>query len=226
VDKAVSDSVAAQLRSAFPEGTFTQVDVLEYGDDPDVERGDRDPGFRWLGWPPGLTFQDDEKVMRAFEEANSHVITKLHRGGELRSIAWVQLIPDAADRRAPVPVLLGFPSTFLGMRFDVTACTPEFTDVRTRLGPADLATVDALITAGIASSRAEVMRWAIGRIRENPAYTQIEEGAPDQRTQGPALAEYGPVSRRRAMGLADLRHHHRATSDKQPSRLRRHAGRP
>jgi hypothetical protein len=26
-----------------------------------------------------------------------------------------------------------------------------------------------------ASSRAEVMRWAIGRIRENPAYAQIQE---------------------------------------------------
>jgi hypothetical protein len=37
--------------------------------------------------------------------------------------------------------------------------------------------VDALITAGIASSRAEVVRWAIGRIRENPAYAQIQEKA-------------------------------------------------
>jgi hypothetical protein len=45
------------------------------------------------------------------------------------------------------------------------------------LGPADLATVDALITAGIASTRAEVMRWAIGRIRENPAYAQVQERA-------------------------------------------------
>ena len=47
--------------------------------------------------------------------------------------------------------------------------------MRAQLGPADLATVDALITAGIASSRAEVMRWAIGRIRENPAYAQVQE---------------------------------------------------
>ena len=42
-------------------------------------------------------------------------------------------------------------------------------------GPADPATVDALITAGIASSRAEVIRWAASRIRENPAYDQIQE---------------------------------------------------
>jgi hypothetical protein len=48
-------------------------------------------------------------------------------------------------------------------------------DVMTRLGPADLATVDTLITAGIASSRAEVLRWAVGRIRENPVYAQIQD---------------------------------------------------
>jgi len=45
----------------------------------------------------------------------------------------------------------------------------------TRLAPADLATVDTLITAGIANSRAEVLRWAVGRIRENPAYAQLQD---------------------------------------------------
>jgi Arc/MetJ-type ribon-helix-helix transcriptional regulator len=45
----------------------------------------------------------------------------------------------------------------------------------TRLGPADLATMDTLITAGIANSRAEVVRWALGRIREHPAYAQIQK---------------------------------------------------
>lgn len=175
MDKAISDSLAAQLRSAFPERTFTQVNVLEYGDDPDVEPGETAiRAFVDRAGHPAETFQDDEKVMRAFEEVNSQVITKLHRDGELRSIAWVQLIPDTAERRAPGAVLWGFPSTFLGLRSDVTDGTPGFTDVRTRLGPADLATVDALISAGVASSRAEVMRWAIGRIRENPAYTQIQ----------------------------------------------------
>jgi hypothetical protein len=45
----------------------------------------------------------------------------------------------------------------------------------TRLGPADLATVDTLIPAGIGGSRAEVLRWAVGRIRENPAYGEIQD---------------------------------------------------
>jgi len=49
---------------------------------------------------------------------------------------------------------------------------PRYDD---RVGPADLAAVDTLITAGIANSRAEVLRWAVGRIRENPAYARIQE---------------------------------------------------
>jgi hypothetical protein len=51
----------------------------------------------------------------------------------------------------------------------------ELTSVMTRLGPDDLATVDTLITAGIANSRAEVLRWAVARIREHPAYAQIQD---------------------------------------------------
>jgi hypothetical protein len=178
VDKALSDSVAAQLRSAFPEGTFTQVDVLRYGDDPDVEPGETAiRAFVDRAGRSAETFQDDEEVMRAFEEANSEIITWMHSDGRLPAIAWVQLIPDTPDRRAPGAVLWGFPSTFMGMRSDVTDGIPGFADVRTRLGPADLATVDALITAGIASSRAEALRWAIGHIRENPAYAQTQEEA-------------------------------------------------
>ena len=56
-----------------------------------------------------------------------------------------------------------------------TKCREELTPVMTRLGPADLATVDTLITAGIANSRAEVLRWAVGRIRERPAYAQLQQ---------------------------------------------------
>jgi Arc/MetJ-type ribon-helix-helix transcriptional regulator len=41
----------------------------------------------------------------------------------------------------------------------------------------DLETLDALITAGIAASRAEAVRWALARIRERPAYAQLRERA-------------------------------------------------
>jgi hypothetical protein len=62
-------------------------------------------------------------------------------------------------------------SVFLGMLSDVADETERFASAKTRLGPADLTTVDALIAGG----SAEVMRWVIGRIRENPAYAEFRE---------------------------------------------------
>jgi hypothetical protein len=49
------------------------------------------------------------------------------------------------------------------------------TPVTALLGSVDLATLDTLITAGIAASRAEAARWALARIREQPAYAQLSE---------------------------------------------------
>jgi hypothetical protein len=183
MDNDPADSVVAQFRLAFPEGAFTQVDVLRYGDDPDVEPGETAiRAFVDRAGRPAGTFEDDEEVMRAFERTHSRAITWLHRDGQLPSIAWIQLIPDTPDRRAPGAVMWGFPSMFFGVRPDVTDEGPGFATVNARLVPPDLATVDAVISAGIASSRAEVVRWAIGRIRESPAYAQIQQKARDQRT--------------------------------------------
>jgi Arc/MetJ-type ribon-helix-helix transcriptional regulator len=47
------------------------------------------------------------------------------------------------------------------------------TPVMVRLRREDLETLDTLITAGIASSRAEAVRWALARIRERPAFEQL-----------------------------------------------------
>lgn len=71
----------------------------------------------------------------------------------------------------------GHVRSFLGNRLNVLEAMPGFTRVATLLGPADLAIVDALITAGVATSRAEVLRWVVGRIGENPAYAQLQERA-------------------------------------------------
>jgi hypothetical protein len=178
MDKAVSGSIERQLRSAFPEGTFTQVDVLAYGDDPDVEPGETAVrAFIDRTVRPTGSYQDDEQVLQVFGEAHRAAIRELHHAGLLPSVAWVQLIPDTPDRREPGAILGDVPSMHLGMRSDVATQAPGFASVRTRLGPADLAMVDALIAAGIASSRAAVLRWVIGRIRENPAYAEIQERA-------------------------------------------------
>src|SRR4029077_13183778 len=51
----------------------------------------------------------------------------------------------------------------------------EATFVLASLGPAGLETVDTLIMAAIAATRAEAIRWALDRIREEPAYQRLGE---------------------------------------------------
>ncbi len=71
MDKAVSDSVEKHLRSLFPAGTFTRVDVLGYGDDPDVEPGETAVrAFVDRAGLPAESWEDDEKVLQAFEKAH------------------------------------------------------------------------------------------------------------------------------------------------------------
>jgi hypothetical protein len=55
----------------------------------------------------------------------------------------------------------------------------EFTHVMVRLRTAELEIVDTLIAAGIASNRAEAIRWALSRIPENPAYEQLRQHTRD-----------------------------------------------
>ena len=178
MDKPVSDSLERHFRSIFPAGTFTRVDVLGYGDDPDVEPGETAiRAFVDRAGHLAEGFEDDEKVLQAFEQAHRQKTKKLDQAGLLPSVAWVHFIPDTLARRAQRGALYGFPSMLHGLRTDAADEVEGSAVVRASLGPADLAMVDDLITAGIASSRAEVMRWAISRIREDPAYAQIQERA-------------------------------------------------
>jgi hypothetical protein len=163
--------VEKRVRSVFPDGVVSRVQVLEYGDDPAVEPGDVAVRV-FLPWPEGA--EADEEIVGSFEEANRERLRKLN--DELpRAIAWVEFQADSPDgaetpRRHVLKIGRGGRAA---KPLDETA--EDLTPVMTRLGPADLATVDTLITAGIAGSRAEVLRWAVGRIRENPAYAQLQD---------------------------------------------------
>ena len=173
MDDATADSVRNRLLSAFPEGTFARVDVLGYGDDPEVEPGDTAirvfidradrPEENW----------DSHKTLDDWADVNSEGIDKL-RDGLLPSIAWVSFFPDTPERQAAPGQDWGG-MRWLGKRSDVMETAPEFTRVATKLGPDDLATIDALIMAGVVASRSEALRWAVGRIRENSAYGQLQE---------------------------------------------------
>jgi hypothetical protein len=165
--------IEKQLRSVFPDDAVGRVQVLDYGDDPEVEPGDT--SIRVFiprsGRPEGK--EADEEIVESFEQANREHLTKL-RERLPRFIGWVEFRADSPSGAAQPhgPVLRIGRGERAKPLDDVSE---ELTSVMTRLGPADLATVDTLITAGIANSRAEVLRWAVSRIREHPAYTQLQD---------------------------------------------------
>ncbi len=165
--------VEKHIRSLFPDDVISRVQVLEYGDDPAVEPGDvavqvflHRPDHPEGGEP-------DEEIVGSFEKANRERLKRLNDDLP-RVIAWVEFqadSPDGAEKRRRHVLKIGRGGRAAKPLDDAAE---EVTPVMTRLGPADLATVDTLITAGIAGSRAEVLRWAVGRIRENPAYAQLQ----------------------------------------------------
>jgi hypothetical protein len=172
--KPAATGVEKHLRSIFPDGVISRVLVLEYGDDPAVEPGD--VAVRVFLARPGEAEGEeaDEEVLGSFEKANRERLRKLH--DELpRVIAWVEFQPDSPGEAGKPPRHVLKIGRGGRAAKPLDEASEELTPVMTRLGPADLATVDTLITAGIASSRAEVLRWAVGRIRENPAYAQIQD---------------------------------------------------
>jgi hypothetical protein len=176
MDEASTGSIEQQVRQAFPEGAITRVQVLQYGDDPEVEPGQAAVRafFSWPGRSEGG--QADPKTVHRFVTANAAALGVLHDGLP-RAIEWAEFCPDgeagAASRHS-----LSYRITDRGQPSAARDEAPEdLTPVMARLGPGDLATVDTLITAGIVNSRAEGLRWALSRLREHPAYAQLQQQA-------------------------------------------------
>jgi len=164
VDNAVTERIERQVRWAFPDGAVARVQVLQHGDDLEVEPGQSAVRvfFDWPGRPEGKNA--DPKTVHAFVMANSTAL-KVLRAELPSAIRWVEFRPESPARVAD-PDGLAYRITNRGPR---AAVAQDVVPVMTRLGPEDLAVLDGLITAGIVSSRAEGVRWAIGRLRENPA---------------------------------------------------------
>lgn len=168
MDKAVTDRIERQVSSAFPEGAITRVQVLQYGDDPEVEPGQAAMRvfFDWPGRSENK--KADPKTVHAFVVANSRALDMLRDELPL-VIRWVEFRPESPAGPAS-PHGLAYRITDRGRRAAAPDDAPEdFTPVMVRLGSADLATLDSLITAGIVNSRAEGLRWALSRIREHPS---------------------------------------------------------
>ena len=155
----------AELNRRCGDGTVQKVEVLQYGDEPVIE-----PGQVIVRVILNPTGEDPHETMAAFEKAHQDTITELRAriAQKMPVIGRLQFTVPSQDGKRPVITMpIGPP--------DRTATGRNLTPVMARLGPKDLETLDALITAGIVSNRADGVRWALARIRERPAYTQLRE---------------------------------------------------
>jgi hypothetical protein len=163
----------SEVRTRFPGAPIQRVEVLQYGDQPEIEPGQL-LGRITIDAPGGTPAGDEgarERHLEEFHDAHRAAIRELRRElNKLPANAVLEFVvggePAEGDCRGPRLKLAG-PARVLG------GGDPGFTPVMARLGREDLETLDTLITAGIAASRAEGVRWALARIRERPAYEQL-----------------------------------------------------
>ncbi len=163
----IRQQFAEEVRRLLPGAPIERIEVLQHGDDPEVEPG------RLLARVVVAAPDEEEERKRVFDEFHAAHHDAFH---ELRKEL----------NTLPVPVMLQFIAggspadgrkgpfiQLLHTRGGGEGPAPGFTPVMARLAAEDLETLDMLITAGIASSRAEGVRWALARIRERPAYEQL-----------------------------------------------------
>ncbi len=151
----------------FGEGTAQKVEVLQYGDEPVIE-----PGQVLVRVILTPTDEDPHETLHAFEKAHDEALQDLRKriAQKMPFIGRLQFTVAAEPEQGKHPVLtmpIGPP--------DRTAAGRNLTPVMARLDPVDIETLDALITGGIVSNRADGLRWALARIRDRPAYTQLRE---------------------------------------------------
>jgi hypothetical protein len=162
-----------QIKERFPDGSITQVELLRYGDDPEIE-----PGkllVRVHVEPPG-GHGDDDDPMDDWEHAHRELTRRLHDqlSRKVPEVTRIEFVMDTAKGRHTSRI--GMLNVLLpDMEERARSGGGPLTPVMARLAAIDLETLDTLITAGIAPTRAEAVRWALARIRERPAYERLRE---------------------------------------------------
>jgi TPR repeat protein len=159
-----------QVKARYPDGGVQRVVLLQHGDDPAVEPGELLVRvFIKVAGGPG----DPAQALDTWEQANKTMLDELQRELAEARLPGARLLEfildDGNDSKPTIRLRIGGPLSDLDKR------EPDLTPVMARLGPVDLWTLDMLITAGIAASRAEAIRWALARIRERPAYAKLSE---------------------------------------------------
>jgi hypothetical protein len=167
----IEREIDQEAKSLFPGNAVERVAVLQYGDDPMVEPGEL--AVRVFIKAGGT--EDDEQAVDNFAHTHKAAMKQLReelmqRLPEAKRLEFT--FGDAGDDRKHTRFMMR--TGGLGER-ERERAGGELTPVMARLGPVDLETLDALITAGIAPNRAEAVRWALARIRERPAYAKLRE---------------------------------------------------
>jgi len=170
VEPTTTDRVQAmiddEVTGHFPAGAVPRLTLLRHGDHPLIE-----PGELYLRVAVGRdTAAREAWIEEHFDRLEDFRVQRLP---EVKGFVVTTAAEDAAGRR-PTGV----------MKMDgISMLAPEehelargLTPVMARLGPAGLVTLDTVIIAGIAASRAEATRWALARVREQPDYARLSEG--------------------------------------------------
>ncbi len=156
-----------EVKARFPGGGIERVVILQYGDEPVVEPGEL--AIRIFVAAEG-ELADRERVAEDFGRSFRKELEQLRDDFSAR-------LPEARSLEVRFGDDVGGPGIKLkwgGRSLEARALAGgDLTPVMARLGPTDLETLDTLITAGIASNRADAVRWALARIRERPAYEQL-----------------------------------------------------
>jgi hypothetical protein len=161
----IREQFAQKVHERFPGAPIERVEVLQYGDQPEIEPG------QLLARVIIETPDDEPERRQAFDAFHDEHRESLH---ELRSEldrlptrVTLQFTTGADSGKGKPVIQLGPGPAGPG------GGGPGLTPVMARLGQEDLETLDTLITVGIANSRAEAVRWALARIRERPAFEQL-----------------------------------------------------
>lgn len=167
--------IEEEVKARFPDGAVQHVSLLQHGDAPVVEPGEL--LVRAFVAPPPENGSDFRDPTQRFEDAHRKVMKKLRTdlSRELPEVRRLEFMCEVGDdHHSLVQLLAGH-----GSSERERAGGEETTPVMARLAAEDLETLDTLVTAGIATSRADAVRWALGRIRARPAYRELRERAQD-----------------------------------------------
>jgi hypothetical protein len=166
-----------EVRARLAGTPIDRVELEQSSNNAEVERGEL-LGRIILARPDGADRADvrvRQQVLDAFQRVHPGGIDGLRRAFGARSVGAGLYAGDELDgtRNARGPAIrLTLQASGRAILFNPGGEQP-LTVVRARLGPEDLDTLETLIAAGLADSRAEAVRWALARIRESPAYGHI-----------------------------------------------------